>query len=139
MNLRSFTLRRGAAILTLSLALVLAACGSSGTSNEGGGTVAVVNGAVTVTADELAFDAGTIEATAGEAFTITLDNADSVPHNISVYTEEGGEVIVEGEIIDGGETVTVEVPALDAGTYYFVCDLHPTDMNGAVVVNASGS
>jgi plastocyanin len=138
MNLRSFTLRRGAAILTLSLALVLAACGSSGTSNEGGGTVAVVNGAVTVTAAELEFDASTIEATAGEAFTITFDNADSVPHNISVYTEEGGEVIIEGEIIDGGETVAVEVPALEAGTYYFMCDLHP-DMNGAVVVSASGS
>lgn len=138
MNLRSFTLRRSAPILAFSLALVLAACGSSGSSNEGGGTVAVVNGAVIVTANELEFDANTIEAPAGEAFTITLDNADSVPHNISVYTEEGGEVIIEGEIIDGGETVEVEVPALEAGTYFFVCDLHP-DMNGSVAVTASGS
>jgi plastocyanin len=128
--------RRGAFPLIAALVLVLGACSStSPSSNAGGGTVSVVDGAVTITADELAFDASTIQATAGEAFTITLVNNDSVPHNISVYTEEGGEAIVEGEIIDGGETVEVSVPAQDAGEYFFVCDLHTT-MNGTLVVEA---
>ena len=82
---------------------------------------------------DLAFDANVIEAPAGEAFTISFTNNDSAPHNVSVYTEEGGEVIVEGEVIDPGASTEVQVEALDAGEYYFVCDIHP-DMNGSVVV-----
>ena len=139
MTPRSFALRRGALILPVLVALLVAACSSERERpSRRRGTATVVDGAVTISAAELAFDAGTIEATAGEAFTITLENADSVPHNISIYTEEGGEEIVVGEIIDGGDSVDVEVPALEAGTYFFVCDLHTT-MNGSVVVTAPSS
>jgi plastocyanin len=133
--------RRGALpILALTLALVLAACGggseeSAAASDDtsGGGTVEVVDGNVTITAADLAFDATTIVAPASEAFTITLVNDDSAPHNLSVYVEEGGDAIVQGDIIDPDATVEIEVPALDAGEYFFVCDLH-TNMNGTVVV-----
>jgi plastocyanin len=139
---RFFSAARGGALvsLTLGLALVLAACGggseeSAAASGDttGGGTVEVVDGNVDLTAADLAFDATTIVAPAGEAFTITLVNNDSAPHNVSVYVEEGGDSIVQGDVINGDETVTVEVPALDAGEYYFMCDLHP-EMNGTVVV-----
>ena len=134
MNTFFNALRRGAFPVVVSLALVLAACSSADPSESASGaTATVVDGAVTVTAAELAFDAGVIEAPAGEPFTITLVNDDSVPHNISLYTEEGGTEIVIGEIIDGGTTVEVTVDALEAGEYYFVCDLH-TDMDGTVVV-----
>ena len=145
MNLSLFALRRGA-ILTLSLllAFALAACASgSGDASEpaasapgadgGGETATVTDGAVEITAADLAFSATTIEATAGEAFTITLVNNDSAPHNISIYTEEGGERLVEGAVINQGETVEVQVDALDAGSYYFMCDIHP-EMNGTVAV-----
>ncbi len=142
MNLSSFALRRGALIvLILAFASVLAAC--SGSSDEsqpadggaGGGTATVADGAVEITAADLAFDVSTIEATAGEGFTITLVNNDSAPHNISIYTEEGGEMIGSaGATAEAGETVTVDVSALDAGSYYFQCDIHP-DMNGQVVVS----
>lgn len=138
-----FTDARRAALptLALTLILVLAACssGDDGSSagasgdNTGGGTVEVVDGAVEITAADLAFDANTIVAAAGEGFTVTLVNNDSAPHNFAVYVEEGGEPIVQGDVVDGGETVEIEVPALDAGEYFFVCDLHP-DMNGTVVV-----
>ena len=137
MTTRSFALRRGALILPL-IALLVAACSSGGSASPPAATATVVDGAVTVSADDLVFDVGTIEATAGEAFTITLENADSVPHNISIYTEEGGEEIVVGDIIDGGDSIEVEVPALEEGTYFFVCDLHTT-MNGSVVVTAPSS
>ena len=140
MNLNSFALRRGALItLILVFATALAAC--SGNSEESqsadggtGGTATVADGAVEITADGLAFDATTIEATAGEDFTITLVNNDSAPHNISIYTEEGGESLVTGETAEAGQTVTIDVSALDAGEYYFQCDIHP-DMNGSVVVS----
>lgn len=127
--------RRGALIPALCLALVLAACGSSGPSGDEGATATVTDGAVTITADDLAFDASTIVAPAGEAFTITLVNNDTAPHNISVYASEGGERIVLGDIINQGETVEIEVPALSAGTYYWVCDLH-LNMHGSLVVGS---
>ncbi|MEJ7803170.1 MAG: cupredoxin domain-containing protein [Candidatus Limnocylindria bacterium] len=138
--IRTF-LRRGL-VLTAVIALValMAACSSpaastdDGGGNAGGGTIAVTDGAVELSAADIAFDANVIRATAGEAFTITFTNNDTAPHNVSVYTEEGGEEIVLGDVIDGGATVEVEVPALDAGEYFFVCDIHPNEMTGSVVV-----
>lgn len=141
MNHLFFALRRSAHFgLAAMLILVMAACapadeGGDGGDNTGGGTVSVSGGSVEITAADLEFDASTIQAPAGESFTITLVNDDSAPHNISVYTEEGGDEIVIGDVINQGETVEVEVPALDAGEYFFVCDIHP-DMNGTVVVGA---
>ena len=134
-------LRRGVRLLTVGLlTLALVACGGgnggddTGGDNTGGGTVAVQNGTVEVTADDLKFDASTIQAPAGEAFTIVLNNMDTMPHNISVYTEQGGEEIAKGEIVTGPDaTDEVEVPALEPGTYFFVCDLH-TNMSGSLVV-----
>jgi plastocyanin len=141
MNLTSVALRRGALIaLVLVLASAMAACSGSSEESEpaagnGGGTATVTDGAVEVTAADLAFDVSTIEATAGGDFTITLVNDDSAPHNISIYTEEGGEMIGSaGATAEAGETVTVDVSGLEPGTYYFQCDIHP-DMNGSVVVS----
>jgi plastocyanin len=148
MNLSFFALRRSAALaLSLLVAFALVACSaddggsasqapaaSEAAGNGGGGTATVSDGAVDVSAADMAFDVATIEAPAGEAFTITFTNNDSVPHNIAVYTEEGGDAIVQGEVINGGETVEVEVPAQEAGDYYFQCDVHP-EMNGTLAVS----
>ena len=137
-----FFLRPGA---VFTLAIVLVACsggGSDGTADASGdaagGTVAVTDGDVVITADDLVFDASTIQAPAGEEFTITFTNAESVPHNVAVYSEAdgGGDEIVIGEIITGPDVTTqVVVPALEAGTYYFRCDVHP-EMEGTIVVEA---
>jgi plastocyanin len=141
MNTSSFALRRGALItLILVLASALAACSGGSDASEPadggtGGTATVENGAVEITSVELEFDVSTIEAPAGEAFTITLvNNADTQPHNVSIYTEQGGDLIGEvGPTAEAGQTVTTDVAALEPGTYYFQCDIHP-DMNGTIVV-----
>jgi len=142
MQFPSFVLRRSSLPgLLLVASLVLVACGggddgaSAAPSDDtsAGGTVSVVDGTVDISADDLAFDANVIQATAGEAFTVTFTNNEAVPHNFSVYTEEGGDAIVQGDVINEGETNEIEVEALEAGEYYFVCDLHP-QMNGAIVV-----
>jgi plastocyanin len=142
MTISSFALRRGALIaLILVLVPTLAACGGGEESEpadggNGGGTATVENGAVEITAEEtLVFNVDTIEATAGEDFTITLVNNDTAPHNITIYSEEGGEMLSEtGPTAEAGQTVTLDVSALEPGTYYFQCDIHP-DMNGQVVVS----
>ena len=148
MNLTSFALRRGALLtLVAGLVFVLAACSSNGDGNgdgngggssddgaSGGTTVTVENGNVDLSADNLEFSATTIEAPAGEEFTITFTNLETQPHNVAVDTEEGGDEIVTGEVITGPDAeTTITVPALEPGEYYFMCDVHP-DMNGTIVV-----
>ena len=138
-SLRIMLRRGGALSLAIPLFAVLAACGSpsdsggDGSDDAGGGTVAVVDGVVLLTAEDLAFDTSVIQAPAGAAFTISFTNNDSAPHNVSVYTEEGGDQIATSDPVNEGETLEVEVPAQDAGEYFFVCDIHP-DMNGTIVV-----
>src|SRR5690606_12898675 len=146
----SFALRRGAPIvLSLALAFGLAACaeGESSPDGNGGdasaaasagadgdGTATVENGTVEVTADDLAFNVETITAPAGESFTVTFTRTEAVQHSFSVYTEEGGEGIAIGNIINEGETDEITIDALEPGEYFFVCDVHPVEMTGTLVV-----
>jgi plastocyanin len=141
MHLPSVALRRGALLTSiLALSLVLVACGGGTSSPDAsedtsaGGTVAVVDGNVDISADNLEFDASVIQAPAGEPFTITFTNLESQPHNVAALTEEGGDEIARGEVITGPDAEDViEVPALEPGEYYFLCDVHH-EMNGTIVV-----
>jgi plastocyanin len=142
-SLRILLRRGGALSLVIALFALLAACstpaessaaGEPSDDSAGGGTVAVTDGVVELTAADLTFDASVIEAPAGEAFTISFTNNDSAPHNLTVYAAEGGDRIGdEGATIGEGETTELVVAALEPGTYYFQCDIHP-DMNGTIVV-----
>jgi plastocyanin len=91
--------------------------------------------AVTLVAQDLAFNTTEIAlSTQGEAV-VTFDNqASGVAHNWSVYTEEGGDPIFQGEVVTGPATVEYRFSPPPPGTYYFQCDLHPADMNGTVTV-----
>jgi plastocyanin len=132
-------LRRGALSGLTVLAITLIACTGGGATPSPRATGTVTDGVVEITADALAFDLSTIEAPSGE-FIVRLINAESQPHNFSLYVEEGGELIVEGEIITGPDaTIDVQVPALEPGEYFFVCDVHATvpAMTGTLVVGES--
>ena len=145
---RTRTSLRSSALPTLILTLgfALAACSSGGGGDDGGdggagdcpgtGTATVTDGEVLLCADDLSFDASTIEAPAAVEFNITFTNAESQPHNVAVYTEAGGggEKISVGDVITGPDATTqVSVEGLEPGTYYFRCDIHP-EMEGTIVV-----
>jgi plastocyanin len=100
---------------------------------EGGGEQpAAADGSLSISAAQVAFDTDTLELTAGEDTKLHFSNEDSVQHNVSIYPDEsGGDPLFEGQIIEGGAEVDYEIPALDAGEYYFQCDVHP-GMNGTV-------
>jgi plastocyanin len=95
---------------------------------------------LTLTAPSGALSAGFAEdclaAPAGEPFTVTLDNQDSAPHNLGIYTSQGGErVFTPPTLVNPAETVTYEVEAIpEPGQFFFQCDLHPTTMTGTFVV-----
>ncbi|MDP9297299.1 MAG: cupredoxin domain-containing protein [Actinomycetota bacterium] len=94
---------------------------------------------VTVTARNTTFDTNTIRLAGGRTNTITFENQDpGTQHNIGIYKDAGfTNELFKGELVTGPKTATYDVPALDPGTYYFKCDVHPT-MKGTVVVSGSG-
>lgn len=106
--------------------------GASGGGGGGGGATSTAS----VVAMGLAFDTSEIVIPAGTEFKLTMDNQDSgVPHNIAIYPSANdlGTPLFRGDLITGVASIDYTVPALDAGTYYFQCDVHPT-MAGTVTV-----
>ncbi len=91
-------------------------------------------------ASVLLFDKTELIAPAGEPFTITYDNTDGgVPHNFSLYSTEQAykddeEAIAATETLAGPIVQELDVPALDAGEYFFICIVHPTTMFGTLRV-----
>ncbi len=109
--------------------------GTGETAGGGGGDVPA--GGEQVVATDNKFDKKTLNAKAGEEFSVTLANNGKAKHNIHFLDKKGGKTLVDGaqgKIIDGGQTDTVSFTVADAGTYYFMCDLHPTEMFGDFVV-----
>jgi plastocyanin len=99
-----------------------------GAHEEAGGAAAN-----SVSAEGVQFNTDELTLSAGEETEIEFSNADSVQHNISIYQEEGGERLFEGQVIGGGAETTYSIPPLEKGELYFQCDLHP-NMNGTVVI-----
>ena len=95
-------------------------------------------GGETIIATDNEFDRDSLQAAAGQEYSITLVNEGDIIHNISFYSEEGGELLApeaEGETIEGGgATTTVAFTPAEPGDFYFQCDVHPDQMNGEFVV-----
>ena len=105
----------------------------AGTGQGGGGGG---SSDLQVSASNLAFDTSTIELSAGEATAMTFVNEDAgVQHNIAIYEDDTLAVeLFSGELVTGPTEIGYAIPALETGTYYFLCLVH-TNMNGSVVVN----
>lgn len=98
---------------------------SGGTS--GGGQV------VDITAQNVDFTTKAVTAPANAAFTIHFDNQDaSIPHNV-VIKDANGMAMFTGDLVTGVAQKDYSVPALAAGTYTFVCQVHP-NMTGTLTV-----
>lgn len=142
----------GAAVAAVALAVVLVGCGSDDedpatttpaattaatTAPAGGATQGSVDpygsgattapaGAATVTIDDFAFDPASPTFKVGQ--TVTVVNNDSAPHTWT--SDDGG---FDTGTIQPGQSATVTLEK--AGTFDFVCSLHPS-MTGTVTVQA---
>lgn len=117
----------------------LEAVEGEGGGGEGGGEGEGGAGGVAVVAQGTAFDTSTIDLPPSAPTTITFDNRDAgVQHNIAIYTDDSlSDELFNGEIVTGPTTIDYAVPAIDPGSYYFLCIVHPT-MNGSVEVGGAG-
>ena len=145
-------MRRSLVVLTIALAALLSACTSTAApgwtyappteapasqpapsgdasaapsaeapSDNGGSGGDVVE----VSALMIQFEQKELSAPADKDFVIRFDNKDAgTPHNVEIK-DASGQSVFKGEIFNGVAVKDYAVPALAAGTYQFVCTVHP--------------
>jgi plastocyanin len=116
----------------LTLAAVLAACSGASAAPDTKTPPpagAPTGDAVTIAAKDMKFVQTSVTVEAGKAFQIAFDNQEGAPHNVAI-SDPSGTSVFKGEIVSGKQ-VTYQVPALAAGTYAFICEVHP-DMKGTI-------
>jgi plastocyanin len=116
--------------LAVGAALLLAACSPAAEA-----PVSFDPNAPSITANGQKFDKAELDVPADSGFELVLHNQDSVPHNVSIYSDEGRTQRIFGADLANTGTHVYHVQALAPGTYYFQCDVHPA-MNGTVVAAA---
>lgn len=139
-NTRSF-----AAAGTAVLLLLLGACGSDDTggavdSGQASAAPTVEKPPFEVDSEPVATDSVTlprsykfepaaISVTPGT--TVTWENKDNFPHNVKLVG-----VTANSETKDLSIGATTSITFDEAGTFYYQCTLHPSQMKGVVIVEA---
>ena len=113
----------------VALALVLAACGGTSAAAPTTAPSGATAGDATIVAKDLKFQQPDVSVKAGAPLAVVFVNQEGAPHNIKISDAAGKEVF-KGDIVSNA-TVTYQVPALAAGTYTFMCEVHP-DMKGTI-------
>ena len=109
--------------------LVLGACGGAATPAPSWPADAIV-----VTAKDRQFDTKELQINGAADTTLVLINKDSDAHNIAIRTRSGfeGEILFRFDPVSA-TTIVLPVGKLPKGSYFFLCDVHPT-MSGTVFV-----
>lgn len=108
--------------------------------SPGAATPGVTQGAaasdVKVVARDFKFEPAKLEATVGKTFNLTLENAGSSPHTLTVYEDSDFKNAhsVNIQAVAGGQSETSPATFEEAKTYFFRCELHPDQMKGEIVV-----
>jgi len=89
-----------------------------------------------LTAKDIAYDTKALEVPADTPFTIAFQNQDpaGVPHDVDIR-DASGAVLANQEPINGGTSANYSYQGLPAGTYTFICSIHPVpNMTGTLTV-----
>ncbi len=89
-----------------------------------------------ITAENISYDVHDLSAPANQPFAIhfTMKDAGVGGHDVDIRKADGTTVVDNPRVNDPGETTYV-IPALPAGTYTFICSVHPIPaMTGTLTV-----
>ncbi|HZL33592.1 MAG TPA: cupredoxin domain-containing protein [Verrucomicrobiae bacterium] len=111
------------------------ASGAQGSSGAAPPAASAPTADVTIVASGVQYTTTTATAPAGKPFTIAFNNQDAgISHNVSIHAgSASGDQVFLGKIVTGPIIEIYDVPALPAGTYAFVCSVHP-NMTGTLTV-----
>jgi len=126
-----------AGVAMLAGGVALAVVGGTEEEPGGGGQKPVV----TLAAANIAFEPTSLTVPAAEAFTLRFHNEDAnTQHNVQIFDdpEFGGTPLFSGALITGVRQTDYEVDPLEAGAYFFRCEVHPTTMTGKIQAAPSG-
>ena len=125
-----------AGVAMLAGGVALAVVGGSEEEPGGGGEKPVV----TLAAANIAFEPTSLTVPAGEAFTLRFHNEDAnTQHNVQIFDDPkfAGTPLFSGALVTGVRQTDYEVDPLEAGAYFFHCEVHPT-MTGKMQAVPSG-
>jgi cytochrome c oxidase subunit II len=92
---------------------------------------------LTLGAAGIAYDKMELEAPADAPFVIEFTNDDTpgIPHDVDIREQGSAAALQDQPTIDGGESATYTYEPLPAGTYTFICSIHPIPaMTGTLTV-----
>jgi plastocyanin len=90
---------------------------------------------INLMADNNRFDQKTLTTKAGEAVTLNLMNHDAAVHNLHIVGLKGSDgKEVQTALLEQGKSASVTFSTAKPGSYKFVCDVHPADMTGTLLV-----
>lgn len=128
---------RALAVIALLIVAMLGGCSSSGSSSAGGsGSCTTVSGSFTIVGKDISWQDTSgkkvtcLQAKSGETVTFTVDNRDTVQHNLHI---QGNGFNQKTQLQTGPVKQTLKIKAPKAGTYTFVCDIH-ANMEGSFKV-----
>jgi plastocyanin len=125
--------RQALATLAVVAAGLVVAAGVAG-AVKGGRHIEhhVAKGELSIVAKDVQFDLKELHLPAAQPIELQFVNDDDVQHNLSIYDKQGGAVLFTGPIVGKGTTI-YKLTTPPAGTYFFQCDIHPSQMEGQVI------
>jgi plastocyanin len=91
---------------------------------------------ITLIAAHAAWNVSELSVPADKVWHLVLDNEDhNIPHNFVIAHRPELQATIFGPKFNGIATMTFDIPGLPAGTYQFICSLHPESMTGVLTIN----